>query len=187
MKLRDEETKQEKLERMTIVDKNRNEFIIKVIPILVIILVVMIALLVVFAKRDAEKNIGNPYECMDCKEVGRACRKHKKFDADADLRKKIKNGIYQYRYYIDKETEENYMYYLYGESNYNLECDFCKENQKECEGCKYTRQAILGYIKEVLNEETLSRLCPDCRDKGYPYCNSDVTSVSEMVYELIKN
>ena len=187
MKLRDEETKQERIDRMTLVDKNRTEFLYKFIPVLGIILVFMIASLIVLNKKEADKNIGNPYECSDCKEIGRACRKHKDFDHDAELLNTIKIHLYQYKHYFETGVEENYTFYVYGESYSNLDCDFCKSEHVECEGCRYTRQAILNYTEQVLASEDKDRLCEECKNKGYPYCSSDVTFVAEKIFDLIKN
>ena len=184
MKLKDEETKQERIDRLTVIDKERNQFIARALPILCIILVVMIVMLIVMNKKDSEKNIGNPYECMVCKELARACKEHKNFNHDEELKETIYTNVYYYKY--AEESDETYAYYTYGESYYNLDCDFCSSNKVECNGCKYTRQAILEYTRDILDDETISRFCSDCRELGYPYCNADVTFITEKVYESIK-
>lgn len=185
MRLKDEETKQERIDRLTAIDKERNKFIARALPILVIILIIMVAMLIVINKKEAEKNLGNPYECADCKELARACKNHKDFNHDNELKETINNSLYYYKY--SEGPEDNYKYYLYGESYYNLDCDFCNEIKEECEGCKYTRQAVLNYTNKVLTDDIKDRFCDNCKELGYAYCSSDMTFIAEKVFNEIKH
>lgn len=184
MKIKEEETPQEKQERLSTIDNYQNELIKKALPILTVILLVMIVTLIVINKKAEDKPIGNPYECSDCKELGRACKDHKEYNPNEDLKKKIQNCIYNLKY-LD-EGEEIYTYYLYGESYYNLDCDFCNSNKAECPGCEYTRKSIIEYTNRELTEDTIDRMCTECKKLGYPYCSSDITFVTERVYDSIK-
>ena len=225
MTIKENETQQQKADRLGAVDKIQKEAAWKMIIVtLICLLLFILAVLIVNLKTGGSEatNIGNPYECSECKELKRACKKHKEYDADADLQNKIKNMLYSYKYKADNKLDK-YIFYYYGESYFNTECDFCRELGKECNGCKYTREAIAKYIEEILKyqdykeyqrimglddsehssiipgQETPDkssvdvqdfiqfRLCDECRELGYPYCNTDIEFVTSLVFAKIKN
>lgn len=185
MTIKYEETKKEREERIRSIDKEIFKTGSMLLFVAVIVLLIFIVIIVVTKANNDNKPIGNPWECADCKDIGSACKKHKDYDKNKAIAEKTEKCLMNYGYIKDKD-EMQFIYAYYKNNLYNTECDFCKEQGKECEGCKYTRQSICNYIAQVLSDESIyNRMTFDCQEKGYPYCESDIQLVEKEVLKRI--
>ena len=136
----------------------------------IVLIAGMVMAFIFFAKNNynvrLEYKSGNPYNCRNCYELGRACRRHLDFDQSKELDNKI-SRICEVYIPSDDEMHELYDTYGYG-STYNNECDFCNENKEECYSCKADRIAI---FKSILNTDVTSELCGECSKIGYADCD----------------
>lgn len=183
MKMKDTETKEERAMRLSAVDQEQYKTVLKALPKLILLLLICICMFLYTNNKEKETTIGNPYECMDCKQYNRACKKHKDFSAEENIKLKIKDNLENYENYL-KYDSENYVYYLYDENWFNTDCDFCKRQKEECDGCSYNRKAIIKYINSTIPEYK-NNFCNDCKDLGYAKCNTDIQSLVDKVYEKI--
>lgn len=181
MGILDNETNRERVYRQNLLGSNMK----RTIPIMLIMVILLAGLFTfMYATGDklGEYGLGNPYECMDCKKLGFACKEHRGFNIDNAIKEKIDR--FSMNYIPDKS---NTKYLLYGEGNeYNLDCDFCLTEGKECYGCEYNRLAIEEAAKEVYADGILeSRLCSNDWKLGYADCNTDRVMMSKMIYNQL--
>ena len=135
-------------------------------PIIIIILIIAL-LMALFVGRYKQQiliesyGVGNPYNCITCLNLGRACDEHRGFDTSKALTDKVTRIVDRY----DLSGEEtSSLYAMYGYGNlYELECDFCVAEDKECYACNYDRKLILSKMEEVMSLPVFStKLCDDC-------------------------
>ena len=123
---------------------------------------------------------GNPYNCMVCANLGRACDDHRKFDTRAALNDKVAKLVDRYDL-SGEETSSLYAMYGYG-NNYNTECDFCKAEEIECYACKYDRKLILDRLNTVMDSPVFeTKLCDNC----WPNKVADCSMCKEMLVKDI--
>lgn len=188
MKIKNGASIEENLYRQNIVINEEK----KAIPGIVfcIISAMIIALFIGYNRQiDQIKSygIGNPYNCESCKELGRACSKHKGYDSD----KALYNKIYMFidRYNRD-EIDDNYSKYaLYGYGNqYNTDCDFCKKENKECHSCEFDRIYITESYERISNSNYFySLLCDECWIKKKADCDMCKEMLTNLIIEDIRN
>lgn len=184
MRMKDTETKEEKAMRLSAVDQEQYKTVLKAMPKIILLLIVCICMFLYTENNEKNKTLGNPYECSDCKDFGRACKEHKEFSAEDSIKLKIKDSIENYKYFLGEEFDGEYKYQLYNEKWFNESCDFCNKQKEECTGCEYNRVAILKYLTEAIKENDDS-FCENCKGLGYPSCNADKQSLVEKVYKKI--
>lgn len=183
MKMKDTETKAEKAMRLAAVDQEQYKTVLKALPKLLLLLLICICMYLYTNNKEKDISVGNPYECMDCKEFNRACKEHKEFDSEKGIKDKIRRNIENYTNYLES-SGDIYIYYLYNENWYNTDCDFCSKQKEECSGCSYNRVAILKYINNTL-PDTVNSFCNECKELGYAKCNTDINSLVDKVYAKI--
>ena len=182
MKINDTESIEERAYRNSVVLKEgRNR-----LPLVIVLAIaaLIIAVFIGYTKQNRLSNIygvGNPYNCESCKNLGRACSKHRDYDREKDLY----NKVYKFVDRVDPDnlddTQSKYIMYGYG-NEYNTECDFCKKNKEECYSCKYDRLYIEDAYSRITNTSYFySLLCDDC----YIYKQAKDTMCKEMLTRLI--
>ena len=181
MKIKDEETKEQRAYRTGIaLEEGRNR-----LPLLILFAVITLitALLIGYTEQlnTSKYGVGNPYNCEGCRNLGKACSKHHNYDREQNLY----NKVYKFvdRVGTDEITEQHSKYVMYDWGNeYNTECDFCNKEKSECYSCKYDRLYIQDAYERITNtEEFKSLLCNDCKQSGH--ANNEICK--EMLTKLI--
>lgn len=126
--------------------------------VLVCVIIILVSMNVFMKNRSID--IGNPYNCIDCYNMKKACKKHKDIDLKSVREKRIKQIVYEY--------EPNKTKY-----SLNSDCDFCKKDKAECYSCERDREVVLSIIDRLYdNGIATSKLCEKDLKYGYAKCNN---------------
>lgn len=181
MRINEQESLEEKLYRHDLIFKEERH----IMPYLIALAIaaILVALFVGYNRQLAQYEAygpGNPYTCATCKDLQRACKDHRNFDANAALNDKVSKFLDRY---IPGGTEDDSKFAIYGYGNvYNTECDFCCENETECYSCSFDRTYIKKYADELSSSnEFYSRLCDNC----YKELEAKCSLCKEMFATLI--
>lgn len=187
MRIRDDETLKEKIYRENILLNHTK----KSFPIMGIILILLVLAFVFMwisssSLEVKEYGVGDPYHCAECKKLNMACKEHRGYNAKDELYKEIDRYC---TYYDPNTVEDDGLYFIYGNNNtFNRNCDFCKEEQKECYGCSYERQRIELLASEITHDEVfISKLCDDCWKLKYANCSSCRIMLAQQMKDNFNN
>ena len=146
--------------------------------VVAIIIIALLAALFVGMNRQSTMidsyGIGNPYSCKVCKNLQRACKEHRNYDAEAALTDKITSVVDGY---TTGMSEDAIKMVMYGTGNlYNTACDFCNDAEKECYSCSYDRVYITSKYEDIAKSDLfITKLCDDCwqtKEVKCPECKS---------------
>ena len=189
MKLRDEETSEERAYRQNILPNESK----KTIPIIVVILIVLgvIFLLIAVTTKEFELGqygLGDPYHCAECKDIGFSCKEHRGYSVDEAIKEEVERFCWDW---IPKSKREDLSIldseFTYGKGiTFNPDCDFCNEAKEECYGCSYTRQRFEIIAEDILTEsEFTNKLCAECWKLGFPNCSSCRIMLSREIVDRL--
>lgn len=186
MKIKDEETLEERLYRQNLIFSEQRNQLPKIVALLVIGL--LAALFVGYSRQAAQIEAygpGAPYICETCKNLGRACKDHRNFDSQKALHDKV--VMFVDRYKADG-SESNSKYAIYGYGNeYNTECDFCNKDKTECYSCKFDREYLVETYNNIVKTDVfISKLCDDCWKSKKAECSLCKEMLIESIFNEIR-